>query len=67
MTQPLSQPEWGALAAHRLHSRWRSINPRQLDELDLDLWKDEHLRGLEPAQAVDTWLTPILTPDDFKR
>ena len=53
MTQHLSQPEWVAIAAHRLHYRWRSINPRQLDELALDLWKDEHLRGLEPVQAVD--------------
>ena len=58
----LSQLEWVAIAAHRLHYRWRSINPAQLDEVAAELWKDEHLRGLEPARAVDTWLTPILVP-----
>ena len=63
----LSQPEWVAIAAHRLHYRWRSINPGQLDEVASELWEDEHLRGLEPAQAVDTWLTPIVTSDASKR
>ena len=63
----LSQPEWVAIAAHRLHYRWRSLNPGQLDEVAMDLWKDEHLRRLEPVQAVDTWLAPILTPEPFTR
>ena len=58
----LSQPEWVAIAAHRLHYRWRSIDPAQLDEVAAELWKDKHLRSLEPACAVDTWLTPILMP-----
>ena len=63
MNQHLSRPEWVAIAAHRLHYRWRSINPGQLDEVAAELWDDEHLRGLEPAQAVDIWLTPILVPE----
>jgi hypothetical protein len=59
----LSQPEWVAIAAHRLHHRWRSINPGQLDEVAAELWKDAQLRELEPVSAVDTWLTPILVPE----
>ncbi|MBC8057133.1 MAG: hypothetical protein H7Y61_11195 [Rhizobiales bacterium] len=63
MSQHLSQPEWVAIAAHRLHYRWRSIDPRQLDEVAAELWTDERLRRLEPARAVDTWLTPIIVPE----
>lgn len=59
----LSQTEWVAIAAHRLHHRWRSINPGQLDEVAAELWNDEQLRDLAPVQAVDAWLTPILTPE----
>jgi hypothetical protein len=59
--QHLSESEWVAIAAHRLHYRWRSINPGQLDEVAAELWKDAQLRELEPVRAVDAWLTPILT------
>ena len=67
MHHQLTQPEWVAIAAHRLHYRWRSINPGQLEDVAAELWKDEHLSGLEPARAVDTWLTPILTPPTLQR
>lgn len=60
--QTLTEPQWIALAAHRLQYRWRSIHPEQLDELAADLWRDPHLRELEPAAAVDEWLAPIATP-----
>ena len=63
----LTQPEWVAIAAHRLQYRWRSINTGQLEDVAAELWRDEHLSGLEPAVAVDTWLTPILTPPDAPR
>jgi hypothetical protein len=62
MHHQLTQPEWVAIAAHRLHYRWRSINPVQLEDVAAELWKDEHLSSLEPARAVDAWLTPILPP-----
>lgn len=58
----LTEPEWVAIAAHRLHHRWRSINPGQLDEVAAELWQDRELRRLDPARAVDAWLTPILPP-----
>ena len=59
----LTEAQWIAIAAHRLQHRWRSINPGQLDDLAADLWQDERLRSLEPATAVDEWLTPVWTPD----
>ena len=59
--QHLTQPEWVAIAAHRLQYRWRSISPGDLSGVAADLWRDEDLRILPPSQAVDTWLTPILT------
>jgi len=54
----LTEAQWIAIAAHRLQHRWRSINPGQLDDLAADLWRDEQLRALEPANAVDKngWL-----------
>jgi hypothetical protein len=61
--QNLSKPDWVAIAAHRLQCRWHSINPGQLDDVAAELWRDEHLRGLPPKEAVDAWLTPILTAD----
>jgi hypothetical protein len=50
-------------SAHRLQHRWRTINPGQLDDLAADLWQDEQLRKLEPANAVDKWLAPIWAAD----
>ena len=61
MRHYLTQPEWVAIAAHRLQFRWRSISPEQLEEVAAELWQDEHLSGLEPARAVDTGLTPLQT------
>ena len=59
----LAQPDWIAIAAHRLQHRWRSINPGQLDDVASELWNDTRLRELEPVAAVDVWLAPILMPD----
>jgi hypothetical protein len=56
------EPQWIAIAAHRLQYRWRSIDPDQLDEVAADLWREPKLRELEPAAAVDEWLAPIVTP-----
>jgi len=63
----LTEAQWIAIAAHRLQHRWRSINPRQLDDLAAELWQDEELRALEPACAVDHWLTPIWTDDSVRQ
>jgi len=59
----LTEAQWIAIAAHRLQHRWRSINPGQLDDLAAELWRDDQLRDLDPAEAVDHWLTPVWSPD----
>ena len=59
----LTEAQWIAIAAHRLQHRWRSINPGQLDDLAAELWRDEQLRGLDPAKVVDHWLAPVWSPD----
>ena len=55
----LTEPEWIAIAAHRLQHRWRTVDPEQLDEVAGELWRDDRLRELEPNRAVDAWLTPL--------
>ena len=55
----LTEPEWIAIAAHRLQHRWRTVDPEQLDEVAGELWHDVRLRELEPNQAIDAWLTPL--------
>ena len=62
----LTSAQWIAIAAHRLHHRWRSVTPAQLDELAADLLRDERLRELEPETAVDEWLPPIAQSDSAR-
>ena len=37
----ITQPEWIAIAAHRLQYRWRSINLGQLEDVAAELWRGE--------------------------
>ena len=55
----MDREDWIAVCAHQLQRRWRTIDPEQLDDLAADLWKDEQLRQLPPAQAAIAWLAPI--------
>jgi hypothetical protein len=57
MTTRLSQ--WLAAVSARLQQRWPTIDPAQLDDLALDLWRDERLRAMEPERAADEWLRPV--------
>ena len=66
MHHQLSESQWIAIAAHRMHGRWPRMSPVQLDAAASELWKDERLRALEPAAAVDHWLTPIGTPGQVR-
>jgi len=50
---------WIALCAHRLQRQWRTVDPEQLDEVAGDLWSDERLRRLAPADAAVDWLRPV--------
>lgn len=55
----MQREDWVAICAHELQRRWRTVDPAQLDDLAGDLWKNEHLRELPPAQAATAWLAPI--------
>ena len=66
MHHQLTRPDWIAIAAHRLQYRWRSINPGQLEEVAAEIWNDEQLSVLDPAEAIDAWLAPIYTPQDVR-
>ncbi|MBS0448551.1 MAG: hypothetical protein JSR59_21730 [Proteobacteria bacterium] len=59
--QPLGRLQWIAIAAHRLHHRWRTVGPDQLDEIAAELWERPGFRGMEPERAADAWLAPLET------
>lgn len=50
---------WIAACAHRLQQQWRTVDPDQLEELAGDLWRDERLRSMSPAEAAEVWLVPL--------
>jgi hypothetical protein len=50
---------WIAVFAHRLQRHWRTVDPDELDQVAADLWRDERLRAMAPAEAADEWLKPI--------
>lgn len=51
--------QWIAQCADRLHQHWRTVQPAQLEELAVDLWKDEQLRAMLPEEAAAVWLSPV--------
>jgi hypothetical protein len=50
---------WIAACAHALQQQWRTVDPRQLEELAGDLWRDERLRSMSPSDAARAWLEPV--------
>lgn len=57
----LPAPLWIAACAQRLQQHWRTVDRRQLEEAAEDLWKDERLRSMTPADAAAVWLEPVET------
>jgi hypothetical protein len=51
--------QWIAQCADRLHQHWRTVEPAQLEELAVDLWKDAQLRAMPPEEAAAVWLSPV--------
>lgn len=51
--------QWIAQCADRLHQHWRTVEPAQLEELAVDLWKDVQLRAMPPEEAAAVWLSPV--------
>jgi hypothetical protein len=58
-TSTLLPSQWVSLCAQRLHQRWVTVDTAQLEEVAIEIWRDERLRSLPPEQAASTWLTPI--------
>lgn len=56
--------QWIAQCADRLHQRWRTVEPAQLEELAVDLWKDVQLRAMPPEEAAEAWLSPVKVQED---
>ncbi|MDP1740982.1 hypothetical protein [Polaromonas sp.] len=56
--------QWIAQCADRLHQRWRTVEPAQLEELAVDLWKDVQLRAMLPEEAAAVWLGPVKVQGD---
>lgn len=53
--------EWIARCAGRLHERWRSVEPADLEEVAVGIWQNPELRAKAPEEAAAVWLRPITT------
>lgn len=52
----IKQQEWVAQCARRLRQQWRTIDLASLEEVAHDLYDDERMRVLSPADAAAAWL-----------
>ncbi|VTU36189.1 hypothetical protein [Variovorax sp. PBL-E5] len=50
---------WIAACAHRLQQRWRTVDPLELERVAAEIWRDDRLRAMPPAQAAREWLMPL--------
>jgi hypothetical protein len=48
------------MCAQKLHQRWVTIDAVQLEEVAMEIWKDERLRSLPPDEAASLWLAPVV-------
>lgn len=55
--EDISPTQWVIQCAERLHERWKTVEPAQLEEVAMELWHDEQFRLLPPAEAASLWLT----------
>lgn len=61
MEQPSFLPTtWLHRVSTRLQAQWPTVDPQQLDDVALDLWRDERLRAMPPEEAAVAWLRPVL-------
>jgi hypothetical protein len=55
----ISAGDWLAQMSTRLQQQWPTIDPTRLDDLALDLSRDQRLRAMAPREAADEWLRPV--------
>jgi hypothetical protein len=48
--------DWIAGCSARLQQQWPTIDPTRLDDLAIDLSRDDRWRALEPQRAAVEWL-----------
>ena len=48
--------QWVAQCARRLRERWPHADVTSLEEAAIELWDDEVLRSMAPADAAESWL-----------
>ena len=60
-TDNLADVQWVAQCAHRLREQWPRVELVLLEEIALELWRDERLRALSGEQAAAEWLAPLVS------
>lgn len=55
----LISSQWIAQCAQCLAGRWRKASPPKLEEVAIDLWRDEQLRKLDPKEAAAQWIAAV--------
>lgn len=61
-TPQLTPNQWIHQCAARLQERWHTVAQEQLEEVATDIWTDDRLRHLPPAEAAAVWLSPLGSP-----
>ncbi|RYF76655.1 MAG: hypothetical protein EOO22_01430 [Comamonadaceae bacterium] len=56
------EPQWIAACAHRLQQHWRTVDPRELEQVAVEIWREPALRAMPPGDAAAQWLRPIESP-----
>ena len=57
----LADVQWIAQCARRLREQWPRVELVLLEEIALELWRDERLRALSGEQAATEWLAPLVS------
>jgi|BarGraIncu00222A_1022003.scaffolds.fasta_scaffold116586_2 hypothetical protein len=63
----LADAQWIAQCARRLRERWPRVDLAMLEEIALELWRDERLSALSGEQAAAAWLAPLVSMGDSGR
>jgi len=59
MDGELHKLEWVAQCTRRLREHWPHADVVSLEEAAVELWNDDELRALAPADAAANWLEPL--------
>lgn len=58
-TTTTSLANWACEVADGLHRRWPSIEPVELLDVALQLWRDARWRSMDPGLVAKEWLLPV--------